>query len=104
MRNRQTGRTTRMLLHAKELAESGKAVYVVAANSLHAKQLDEMAKKLGVPQSVKIERNGEAMPLDWRTLRTHGMHDNCEVLVDHFAIESEFDRLLEMLHRYDQAD
>jgi len=100
---RQTGRTTRMLEEAKALSTQGRAVYVVAANQHHAKQL---ACSLGKEWNgqIKIETEGSLGNLDWETLTLRGAHPNCVVLIDHYAIESRFARVLEMLHRYDAKE
>ena len=39
---RQSGRTTRMLDHAVQLAKSGRAVYVIAANKREAERLQQL--------------------------------------------------------------
>lgn len=38
---------------------------------------------------------------DWCNMRANGMHPSCVVLADHYTIESEFAKVLEMLHRFD---
>lgn len=94
--NRRTGRTTRMMEEAKALARAGKAVYVVAQHTRILK--DEETLRLG----IKFESTSSLSNFDWLAMRLRGDHPNCVVLVDHYAIETYFSRVLEMLHRYDK--
>lgn len=97
--NRRTGRTTRMMEEAKALAQAGKAVYVVATTPILQKYIeDDETLRLG----IKFESISSLSNLDWLALRLRGAHPNCVVLVDHYAIETYFSRVLEMLHRYDK--
>jgi hypothetical protein len=95
---RGTGRTTRMLAEAKELAKSGKAVYVIAATQAHVRQLEEMIGADMRNLGIKIE-----VPRDfcWDQMRLLGAHPNCVVLVDHYTIEMKYAPILRMLHKYD---
>lgn len=95
-----TGRTTRMLEEAVALSKEGRAVYVVAATMEHARMLHYMTVR-PVAMDIQFESAASLGNLDWHTLRLAGAHPNCAVLIDHFAIESEFAPMLEMLHRYD---
>ncbi len=90
-----------MLDDAVRYAKEGRAVYVMVAR--HSHKLDIVASRgdeldrLG----IKVEVPGSSMLFDWRTMRVPGSHSNCVFLVDHWAIEQKFGRILEMLHRYD---
>lgn len=95
---RATGRTTRMLDHAKRLEAQGRAVYVIAAHAQHAKMLQQL---LPSETSIKVETPDSCGNFDWFTLSLRGAHPRCAVLVDHFAIESKFARMLQMLTAYD---
>lgn len=95
---KRTGRTSRMLAHAQELANQGKAVYVVASTKAHASDLQE---RLGPGSRVKVEVAHMHGNFDWERMRLLGAHPNVTVLADHFAIERQFAAMLEMLHRYD---
>jgi len=95
---RGTGRTTRMLAEAKELAKSGRAVYVIAATQAHARQLKYM---MGCDLGIKIEVPSSLGNFDWDQMRLLGAHPNCAVLVDHYAIEMKYASILWMLHKYD---
>lgn len=100
---RRTGRTTRMLEDAMGLARNGRAVYVIGATKRHADMLKGIAgpeaDRLGIKFETARERGLGNM--DWETMSLQGAHPNCVVLVDHYAIESKFAAVLEMLHRYD---
>lgn len=98
---RGTGRTTRLLAEATKLAEQGSAVYVVTATTQHARQLEVAAGEDAAKLGIKFESMGALSNLDWETLTLRGAHQNCEVLVDHYAIECQFRSVLEMLHRFD---
>lgn len=98
------GRTTRMLTEARELALSGKAVYVLGANEQDRFHLlDSFSKMFGPMEANKLGIKFESYLENfcWDTFILRGAHPNCVVLVDHFAIESRFRKALEMLHRYD---
>lgn len=100
---RQTGRTTRMLEHAKQLSAKGRAVYIVADNQREANRM-QLALGDG-PHGIKVETPwslGDC--LDWQTLTLRGAHPNCVVLVDHHAIEDRFGAVLRMLHAYDAPE
>lgn len=97
---RRTGRTSRMLERAIQLANAGRAVYVIAANTREKLRLSEM---LSTDTSIKVETPESCGNFDWRTLSLTGAHPNCVVLVDHFAIEINFNRLLEEWSAYDEA-
>jgi hypothetical protein len=103
-RRRQTGRTSRMIAHAFELSEQGRAVYIIAANTRHAKDLQARVSLYGirVTHGIKIETpESVRSTFDWQALTLIGAHPNCVVLVDHYAIESHFEHVLQMWTRYD---
>ena len=100
---RRTGRTTRMLAEAKELAKSGRAVYIIAATQAHARDMEVMAGDEMRDLGIKIEVPSSLGNFDWEQMRLWGSHPNCVVLVDHHVIESRYASLLRMLHRWDQA-
>ena len=102
---RRTGRTTRMVQDALHLSREGRAVYVIAANQQEQariqQDIDARAKAEGRERhGIKVETWGSVGPLD-DTFRVPGMHPNCIVLVDHFALESRYAHVLDMLHHYD---
>ena len=100
---RRTGRTSRMLERARQLARDGRAVYVVAASQHHARQIKQM---LGSDEGggIKVESaDGLRNSLDWEGLTLRGAHPNCVVLVDHYAIESRYSAIIEEWLRYDQV-
>lgn len=97
---RGTGRTTRLIAHAKKLAREGRAVYVIADNTQDARRLQMLC---GEPNlGIKFETPRSPGNFDWGQMRLLGAHPNCVVLVDHHAIEDHFARVLEMLHAYDE--
>jgi hypothetical protein len=90
-----------MLERARQLARDGRAVYVVAANQHHARQIKQM---LGSDESggIKIESIVSlGNSFDWETLTLRGAHPNCVVMVDHQAIESRYSAILDEWTRYD---
>lgn len=100
---RRTGRTTRMLEDAMAMARNGRAVYVIGATKHHADMLRGVAGPAADQLGIKFEaaRESGLGNMDWETMSLQGAHPNCAVLVDHYAIESKFAAVLEMLHRYD---
>lgn len=90
---RQTGRSTRTVERAVQLASQGRAVYIVTAPPqavMTMRQVDELWAhhgRRGV-HGIKVETPeslGEGF--NWDTLRIHNAHPNSEFLVDHFIIE-----------------
>ena len=100
---RQTGRSTRMLLKAKSLAEDGVVVYVIADRESHRRQLEEQYDELGGRRDEFIKfLTPQLGNFDWDGLRLIGSNPNCVVLVDHYAIERRFHNIIEMLHAFDE--
>jgi len=95
---RGTGRTTRMIEHAKRLQAEGRAVYVIAANADHARMLRGM---LPDDTTISVDTPESCGNFHWPTMMLRGAHPNCAVLVDHYAIESRFAPMLAMLTAYD---
>jgi hypothetical protein len=89
-----------MLEHAKAQAQTGRAVYVVAANEAERVRLEQLLAMN--PMGVKVEAAGTLGNLQWDSMTLRGAHPNCLVLCDHYAIECRFRAMLEELHRYDQ--
>lgn len=98
---RQTGRTTRMLADAVRLAKGGRAVYVIAANKREAERLQQLVGEEVRELGIHFEIPRSPGNFSWTAMALIGAHQNCVVLADHYAIELEFSRVLEMLHRYD---
>lgn len=101
----RVGRTTRLLEDAIRLAKEGRAVYIVAANNDHILTLldmfDDLSELSAQELGVKFETASSLSTFDLFEMRLKNAHSNCVVLVDHFAIETRFQKVLEMLHRYD---
>ena len=98
--NRASGRTTRMLAHAKKLRAEGRAVYVLADNQ---REVNRLTIQLGADNhGIKVETPESLGNLDWQRMTLKGAHPNCVVLVDHHAIEDRFGEILRMLHAYDR--
>ncbi len=86
-----------MIEAAKREADAGRAVYVVMATR---DQADQMQRQIDYP-GINFEWPSSTGNFDWDTMRLLGAHPNCVVLVDHFAIETRFKSVLEMLHQFD---
>lgn len=99
-KNRRTGKTARMLAEAQRLASEGRDVYVIAATRA---EVGRLQAKLPEDTSVKVETPGSPGNFDWHSLRLLGAHRNCDVLVDHHAIEMYWRPLLEMWQRFDNT-
>ena len=100
---RQTGRTTRMLAEAKELAKAGRAVYIIAATKSDARHMESMAGDEMRDLGIKIGAPSSIGNFYWDQMQLLGAHPNCVVLVDHYAIEMRYAAMLRMLHRWDTA-
>src|SRR5687767_9390234 len=95
---RETGRTSRMLAAAREAERQGWAVYVIAASDVERKRIRGL---LPVDTTIKVETPSSPGNFEWHTLTLRAAHPNTKVFVDHHAIESQFDAVLQELHRYD---
>ncbi len=98
MNQDHSGRTTRMIAEAKRLCEAGKAVYVVASSKAHVKVLEAAFE---LHRSIKVETIESIGYFNWRQMRVHGAHANCEFLFDHYALETYFAPMIAELHRFD---
>jgi hypothetical protein len=99
---RGTGRTARMLEEAVRQAEAGRAVYVLAADVSHAR---ELAKRVPLDLGIKFETvRSLGSALDPQALRLQGTHPNCVLLVDHHAIERGWARVIREYHRFDAPE
>jgi hypothetical protein len=97
-----------MLTEAFRQAKEGKAVYIIAANHGHISQMEGLADRLfGAGEAsalgVKFETPASLPSFDFRTMQLKGAHPNCRVFVDHWAIESEYAKMMSELHRFDVA-
>lgn len=102
---RQTGRTTRMVNAAIKAAQAGRAVYIVAATDHERKYIECIIERLGFDRyrlGIKVEHPAPHN-LEWKIMKLRGAHPNCEVFVDHHAIEVQFRQVLNELHRYDEV-
>lgn len=101
---RHTGRTTRMLAHAKKLAlEDHRAVYVIADNDRDRRRLEMECFQHGEPNlGIKFETPETLLDFSFKTMTIPNAHPNCVFLVDHRTIEDRFARVLKMLHAYDE--
>lgn len=96
---RATGRTTRMIEHAKQLDREGRAVYILADNTREVHRIEIL---LGREKGgIKVETPETVGNLDWTTMRLRNGHPNHVVLVDNHTIEDRFSRVIQMLHAYD---
>jgi len=99
--HRQTGRTTRMIEHAKDLAKQGRSVYILVNNASHLRFMQNHYPELR-DLGIKFETEETLDGFDWFGLAPrYVMHPNCVVLVDHWAIESRLQLLLSEMHRWD---
>ena len=93
-----------MLADAVRLAKGGRAVYVIAANQRERERLQRLGGEEAQQLGIHFETPQSPGNFSWATMNLIGAHPNCAVFVDHYAIESEFSRVLEVLHRYDEEE
>lgn len=103
--NERSGRTSRLIEHAKELASKGRAVYVVAHNADHAELLRQKMGTVSLGfkngSGIRVEPC-DSVNFEWSTLSIIGAHPKCAFLVDHYTIEQRFAHVLEMLNQYNK--
>jgi hypothetical protein len=108
---RQTGRTTRMLKHAVNLARSGKRVVIIADNRTDANRLSlELHQFITLEPGETLQSRGIKVSVpellgadfDWEDMSVPLADDATVFLVDHHAIEDRYSKMLKMLHAYDK--
>jgi hypothetical protein len=95
-----------MLEEAKRLSAEGKRVCVMAANYSQAdyfrRILADMFSRDGLislkPPKVESVLHDS---WSWHERRVEGLHHDTVYLVDHWAIEQRYAKILEELHRFD---
>lgn len=106
---RATGRTSRMLAKAVELAVQGKAVYVLCAGQKEKiinKRLlmEQVGERNPITNSIKFEtweslgRNN----VDLENSRLRFAHPNCQLLIDHQFFSTHFSFAILGYHLYDK--
>ena len=91
-----------MLQKAVELAEAGRAVYVICHSDTHAAQLRNWLRDLGqLLPGIQIEGPDLFSSIHWDTMRVPASHSNCVFLMDHALIEKRFHAQLQALHFFD---
>jgi hypothetical protein len=103
---RGTGRTTRMLEEAIRLSSEGYEVCVITHSHSHANMLrimlEDLTKLDGHEVRVMPAAQADERDFDWVFMRFPWGSANQRVLVDHWAIESRYATMLEMLHQFDK--
>jgi hypothetical protein len=111
---RQTGRTTRMLQHARQEALSGTRVIILAANIRHEDTLCQHLDALGPWDRVtargrslgtgSIEVKIVPHDVDWARLEAlshQGRGADVKVYLDHLTIQVSLSQAIEEFHRWD---
>lgn len=101
---RRTGRTTRMLERAVELAKKGKRVCVVVKshdkNSIKSQLQDMWAACMPYGHgSISVTTADESF--DWNTMRVVGSSFEVVHLIDHWVLESRYRQVIDRLHEFD---
>lgn len=107
--NRQSGRTTRMLVDALNSAMSGRTVYILCTKESigHTRKLAQNIceyKAISYPEGIKfetIESIGERN-IDWFKRSLIHAHPNCQLFIDHFVYTIKYGHILEGYHAYDR--
>lgn len=91
-----SGRTTRMIEHAKEKAAEGRAVYVVFMGKA---QCDYWSNQVDKELGIKFEVISSLKHFDWNRLRTPGAWPNCLFLVDHYVAYGRIHEMREEIYK-----
>lgn len=119
MNKRKSGRTTRMLKHAINMACDGQTLIIAVNDVSHLKaldrQLEELAKASGIPK-LKRKRGRDVLRkrvyivpfanlhhFDWATGDAR-RGNNTTVLIDHYALESRLGIVREYLNNFKGVD
>jgi hypothetical protein len=95
----QTGRTTRMIEKAVQLARAGRAVYVLVSYQNYVEDMEHRIQEVwdrmypGSVHGIKVEGPKSGTGFDWKRMRTPGAHPNCEFLLDHDLVEHRIEAL-----------
>lgn len=82
----------------------GKAVYVACSTDAHADAVRQHLRGAGWSHlGISVEGPGLLSEFDWARMKVRGAHGNCVFLVDHAVVESRFNCMLEVLHKYDKV-
>jgi hypothetical protein len=110
---RQSGRTTRMLQHALDLAvKKGHAVYILTTQESinHTReQARKLYEELGYPdvlgRIIKLEtkRSLGEDNLNLQDMKLKHAHPNCMLLADHFFYEYYYSHILNGYHKWDEV-
>ena len=124
--NPTTGRTSRMLRDALQVAIDGKKVLVIAYDMTHRRELRMHAEeilreiigmRIGKREDINVtdfsiafDEGGEVQFMssrgnshwDWAVMNILQWTD--QLYVDHYAIEMKFNEMLSMLHRWDEKE
>jgi len=101
-KKRQTGRTTRMVELAEQLAKQGRAVYILCGSVKDASWLQRRIDDQSPGFGIKCERVPKVF--DWQSMTIPGAHSDCVFLVEHWAIEQHFEGLLKMWCAFDRPE
>jgi len=104
---RKSGRTTRMIKEAMELADKGHAVYVLTANAKERCRIEGIIRGVTDTALIKVETwQSLRRSVDERTLTLGLAHPNCRLVIDHYAIEHRFavqmNIWMQKMHKYDE--
>jgi hypothetical protein len=94
-----------MLKEAVKLTTEGQRVYVLAAHESHRRALIWELRRIS-PSALSTAALTFVTPrsadFDWRDLTIRGVDPRTTtILIDHYAIEHRFPRLIEMYRRFD---
>lgn len=99
---KRSGRTTRMVLHAVELARQARTVYVCMPTHKICQDWEKWRDDMQ-PLATSIHfRTVAELDIDWQRMRLRQGNPNCILLVDHFVIDCQFFNVLRMRHAYDE--
>jgi len=101
MNARQTGRTTRMVEDAKQMAAEGKQVAILVHSVDYGR---DVRQRHAIPEAIRIvnRRTGTVDFVDWDAARI-AFHNSgaMPLFIDHFAIENHYSGMLNQLFRWD---
>lgn len=101
---RGTGRTSRMVEAAKDLAKDGKPVVIVVHSDIFkqdmVRKFDLRCGSDWVGGRVNVV-SMHSHDFDWHKFTLHGVQPE-RVFIDHWVIESRYAQIVELLHRFDE--
>lgn len=105
MKDRQTGRTTRMIQAAVKAAINGSKVHIIVHSLREVDRIRRVLHDMHASAlDISVSPPADPWWSDDDTLRPRGVHPDAKVFIDHHAVRERYSNILDMYHRWDRWD